>query len=160
MLYFIPKDFDRAYCGAWLNGWIYETCLALDIEWQLISYQFMQQLSEFSGYFLSDKNQTIDQLPTFWNYFKIHNGEQKNKLPGFVMYISHDEILGAFYKALGWNHVKGALPASSIYFEFYKTAPQPKEARFLNSEKFLEQSNADQYKVKVFFNDTAGQAGI
>jgi len=22
-----------AYCGAWLNGWIYEMCLALDIQW-------------------------------------------------------------------------------------------------------------------------------
>lgn len=42
LLKFKPKDFDKAYCGAWLNGWIYETCLAMDIEWQLISYQFMK----------------------------------------------------------------------------------------------------------------------
>ena len=30
-LNFTAKPFDKAYCGAWLNGWIYETCLALDI---------------------------------------------------------------------------------------------------------------------------------
>lgn len=30
-LNFTAKPFDKAYCGAWLNGWIYEMCLALDI---------------------------------------------------------------------------------------------------------------------------------
>ena len=78
------------------------------------------------------------------------------------MYISHDEILGAFYKALGWNHVKGALPASTIYIEIHKTVadPAPKQARFLSEQKFLEENNANQYKVKIFFNDTAGQKGV
>ena len=50
------------------------------------------------------------------------------------MYISHDEILGAFYRALGWDHVKGALPASTIYIEFYRnkqTQAKEVEARFL-----------------------------
>ena len=28
---FAPVPLDRAYCGAWLNGWIYEMCLAQDI---------------------------------------------------------------------------------------------------------------------------------
>jgi hypothetical protein len=40
-------------------------------------------------------------------------------MPKFIDYISHDEILGAFYRAIGWDHLKGALPASSIYFEFF-----------------------------------------
>jgi hypothetical protein len=40
-------------------------------------------------------------------------------MPKFINYISHDEILGAFYRAIGWDHLKGALPASSIYFEFF-----------------------------------------
>lgn len=43
-------DFDRAYCGAWLNGWIYQECLALDIQWQLVSYEYLTQLLEFSKY--------------------------------------------------------------------------------------------------------------
>ena len=30
-LKFSLSDFDHAYCNAWLNGWIYEMCLALDI---------------------------------------------------------------------------------------------------------------------------------
>jgi hypothetical protein len=30
-LNFTMQPFDKAYCGAWLNGWIYEMCLALDI---------------------------------------------------------------------------------------------------------------------------------
>ena len=154
MLKFKPQDFDRAYCGAWLNGWIYETCLALDIEWQLISYEFMSQLSEFSQYFLTDKTMKINQLPTFWKYFGINNGGQTDKLPGFVMYISHDEILGAFYKALGWDHVKGALPASSLYIEFYRAKQGSREAE----ARFLQATN--DIKVRVFFNDTAGQPGV
>ncbi len=40
-LTFRPQSLDDAYCGAWLNGWIYEMCLALDIQWQLVSYEFM-----------------------------------------------------------------------------------------------------------------------
>jgi hypothetical protein len=73
------------------------------------------------------------------------------------MYISHDEILGSFYRALGWDHVKGALPASTLYFEFYKTKPA-KEERFLREGKFLGDATSG-YKVRVFFNDTAGQPG-
>jgi hypothetical protein len=139
-----------------LNGWIYETCLALDIEWQLISFEFMSQLSEFSSYFLSDLPIPVSQLPTFWKYFGINNGNQTDKLPGFVMYISHDEILGAFYRALGWDHVKGALPASTIYIEFYRSKAQPaqKEARFLGVT-----DTTNDIKVRIFFNDTAGQPG-
>ncbi len=36
-LNFTVNDYDRAYCGAWLNGWIYQECLALDMQWQLVS---------------------------------------------------------------------------------------------------------------------------
>jgi len=72
------------------------------------------------------------------------------------MYISHDEILGAFYRALGWDHVKGALPASTIYIEFYRSKAQPaqKEARFLGVT-----DTTNDIKVRIFFNDTAGQPG-
>ena len=41
-LKFNPGIKDKAYCGAYLNGWIYKMCLALDIEWQLVSYEFLQ----------------------------------------------------------------------------------------------------------------------
>ncbi len=73
------------------------------------------------------------------------------------MYISHDEILGAFYRALGWDHVKGALPASSLYIEFYRSQQQPaqKEARFLGVT-----DTTNDIKVRIFFNDTAGQPGV
>jgi hypothetical protein len=76
------------------------------------------------------------------------------------MYISHDEILGAFYRALGWDHVKGALPASSLYIEFYRPQQQPaqKEARFLADQLYTDTTN--DIKVRIFFNDTAGQAGV
>lgn len=41
-------------------------------------------------------------------------------LPKFIMYVSHDEILGAFFRALGWSdHVKGAKPASLLQIEFF-----------------------------------------
>jgi len=90
-------------------------------------------------------------------YFKINNTDQTTKLPGFVMYISHDEILGAFYRALGWDHVKGALPASTIYIEFYRnkqTQAKESEARFLG------EAVDNDIKVRIFFNDTAGNPGI
>jgi hypothetical protein len=76
------------------------------------------------------------------------------------MYISHDEILGAFYRALGWDHVKGALPASSLYIEFYRPQQQPaqKEARFLADQLYTDTTN--DIKVRIFFNDTAGQPGV
>ena len=32
-LTFNATNLDKAYCAAWLNGWIYEMCLALDIQW-------------------------------------------------------------------------------------------------------------------------------
>jgi hypothetical protein len=55
-------------------------------------------------------------------------------MPKFIDYISHDEILGAFYRAIGWNHLKGALPASSLYFEFFtKRTPSASEQRFLEA---------------------------
>jgi hypothetical protein len=48
-LKFTPKDFDYAYCNSWLNGWIYEMALGLDIQWQLVSSEFMHQLLEFAN---------------------------------------------------------------------------------------------------------------
>jgi hypothetical protein len=49
-LKFDPSGVDRAICNAWLNGWVYETCLALDIEWELVSDEFLSQLHEFTIY--------------------------------------------------------------------------------------------------------------
>jgi hypothetical protein len=103
-LTFVPQDIDNAYCGAWLNGWIYETCLALDIEWQLVSYEFLNQLNEFSNYLLG-KVDMVSDLSTFWKYFKIDNSLQNHKLPKYITYISHDEIMGAFFKSLTSKHV-------------------------------------------------------
>ncbi len=140
-LKFTPKDFDYAYCGAWLNGWIYEMCLALDIQWQLVSFEFMQQLLEFAQA-SKDPNTNPQNLPYFSKYFTIDNKVQ-TKMPKFINYISHDEILGAFYRAIGWSkHVKGALPASSLYFEFFTrvTNRQFLQERFLNDELSLQQA--------------------
>ena len=62
----------------------------------------------------------VADLPTFWKYYKIDNSPQTTMLPKFIMYVSHDEILGAFFRALGWSeHVKGAKPASLLQIEFY-----------------------------------------
>ena len=68
-------------------------------------------------------------MKTFWKYFSINNADQTT-LPHYIMYISHDEIMGAFFKALGSSHIKGALPASDIYVEFFKPAT-PVTPRFL-----------------------------
>ena len=78
-------------------------------------------------------------------------------MPKFINYISHDEILGAFYRAIGWDHVKGALPASSLYFEFFTREDfKPTEQRFLGDESLLEQAVIETKMVRIFFNDTAG----
>jgi hypothetical protein len=98
-------------------------CLALNIQWELVSFEFMSQLKEFSQALLSG-NTDVTKLPTFWKYFSKNNGQQTS-IPKYLMYITHDEILGAFYRALGWSHVKGALPASSLFIEFFKSASSP-----------------------------------
>jgi hypothetical protein len=71
-LKFKPTDFDAAYCGAWLNGWIYEMCLALDIQWQLVSFEFMHQLLEFAQA-AKDPSTNPQNLPYFSKYYSINN---------------------------------------------------------------------------------------
>ena len=82
-------------------------------------------------------------------------------MPKFINYISHDEILGAFYRAIGWkDHFKGALPASTLYFEFFtRQTKKLEEQRFLNDELSLQQTTS-QHMVRIFFNDTAGRDGV
>lgn len=114
----------------------------------------MHQLLEFAQAAKTPGTNPQD-LPYFKRYFAIDNAGQTT-MPKFINYISHDEILGAFYRAIGWNHLKGALPASSLYFEFYtKDATMEVEQRFLG-----EVAATPQKMVRIFFNDTAGQDGI
>ena len=71
------------------------------------------------------------------------------------MYITHNEILAAFYRAIGWAHTKDPLPASSLYFEFFRLyEPAQQEARFLQEK--LSADSANDIYVRVFFNETAG----
>jgi len=88
----------------------------------------------------------ITKLPTFYKYFSINNAAQLT-LPKFIMYISHDEIMGAFFKALGSSHIKGALPASDIYIEFYTPATT-------SQERFLQEQADSGIRVRFFYNDT------
>lgn len=76
------SEFDRGYCGAWLNGWIYQECLALDIQWQLVSYEYLNQLLEFSKY-LDGSFANANQLTTFYKYFSINNANQTT-VPKFI----------------------------------------------------------------------------
>lgn len=36
-----PSEFDRNYCKAYENGWVYKTAFGLDVEWKLESYEFL-----------------------------------------------------------------------------------------------------------------------
>ena len=40
-LNFTPTAFDRAYCDAYENGFVYKTCYGVDLQWKLISYEFL-----------------------------------------------------------------------------------------------------------------------
>jgi hypothetical protein len=71
-LNFTPSDYDKAYCGAWMNGWIYQEALARDIQWQLVSYEYMNQLLEFALY-LNGTYKTVNELKTFWKYYQLSN---------------------------------------------------------------------------------------
>lgn len=149
------SDFDRAYCGAWLNGWIYQECLALDIQWQLVSYEYLTQLLEFSNY-LNGSYTNVSEMPTFYKYFSLNNPNQTLP-PKFIQYISHDEIMGAFFRALGSEHIKGALPASDIYVEYYVPGTDTSEERFLQEAPAT--YNPKNIMVRIFFNDTYNQQG-
>ncbi len=112
-----------AYCLAWLNGWIYQQCLALDIQWQLVSFEYVNQLLEFTQYLQAPPgSKKVSDLTYFWKYFSLNNPGQTDQLPKYLMYISHDEIIGAFFRALTSPHIKGAKPASDLYVEFYRPA--------------------------------------
>lgn len=90
----------------------------------MISNEYMKQLSEFVD-FLNGNESKVNNLATFWKYFKKNNANQVDQLPKFIMYISHDEIMGAFFKALGSDHIRGALPAADIYIEFFSPNATP-----------------------------------
>jgi len=41
VLNFTPTAFDRAYCNAYEDGWIYKTSFGTDMQWKLVSYEFL-----------------------------------------------------------------------------------------------------------------------
>jgi hypothetical protein len=104
------------------------------------------QLLEFSLK-LNGSISEVKGMPTFYKYFSIDNANQTS-LPKFIMYISHDEILGAFFKALGSKVIQGALPAADIYVEFYKPGTT------LSEQRFLQEEASQDIMVRVFYNET------
>jgi hypothetical protein len=66
-------------------------------------------------------------------------------MPKFILYTSHDEILGALFRAFNWDYVKGAMPASALFVEFYQPAGT---------------SSPDDIMVRAFYNSTAYAPGI
>jgi hypothetical protein len=67
-LNFTVTPLARSYTGAIVNMAMYELCRGLDIQWQLVSYEYLSQLLEFAQY-LNGTKTTVDQLPTFWKYY-------------------------------------------------------------------------------------------
>ena len=41
-----------------------------------------------------------------------------------ITYVTHDEIIGALFKGMGAHRTKGAIPASSLFLEFFKDTSQ------------------------------------
>lgn len=60
--------------------------------------------------------------------------------------------MGAFFRALSSEHIKGALPASDIYVEFYIPGTEAHEERFLQEVPL--NVDASNIMVRIFFNDT------
>jgi len=40
-LNFTPSAFDRNFCMAYEDGWIYENDYGIDAEWHLLSFEFL-----------------------------------------------------------------------------------------------------------------------
>lgn len=57
----------------WL--WIYQETLAREIQWQLGSYEYINQLLEF-GLYLNGTFKQVNELKTFWKYFQLDNPNQ------------------------------------------------------------------------------------
>ncbi|TNV79046.1 hypothetical protein FGO68_gene870 [Halteria grandinella] len=142
-LNFTTTPLSKSYCGAIVNMAMYELCRGLDIQWQLVSYEYLSQLLEFTQY-LNGSKTTVDQLPTFWKYYKKNNQNNNKTLPKYMIYTSHQEVLLPLFKGLGWDVLKEPLVASALYVEFYKDYS----------------TVIPQTKVRVFFNDTPTAEGI
>eukprot|EP00347_Sterkiella_histriomuscorum_P005757 403355385 len=113
-LNFTPSAFDRAYCSAYEDGWIYKTAYGADTLWKHQSYEFLNQLNEFAQYLAGNK--TVSQLTTFQKYFK----KTTAPMPKFIGYFTHDEIISGYLEGLGFHTAQGAYPAAGLFFEFYK----------------------------------------
>ncbi|CDW89717.1 acpt protein [Stylonychia lemnae] len=134
VLNFTPTAFDRAYCSAYEDGWIYKTSFGTDQEWKLVSYEFLNQLNEFALFL--NGTRTIAQLTTFQKYFKKTAGP----MPKFLLYLSHDEIMSAYLEGLGFHQPYGSFPAAGIFFEFFRDSAQ-------NNQIF----------VRTYFKQTLGE---
>lgn len=58
-------------------------------------------------------------MPTFYKYFSLQNDVNSRPFPKLISYVTHDEILGAFFDGLGWHQTKGAVPAAALMMEFF-----------------------------------------
>lgn len=64
-------------------------------------------------------NLTFANMKTFTKYYNLQSGATQ-ALPKFALYLSHDEIIGSFYEALGYHTVVGTMPAGALFLEFFK----------------------------------------
>jgi hypothetical protein len=60
--------------------------------------------------------------------------------PKWVTFITHDEIMGAYYEALNWHRVQDTFPAATLTFEF-----------------FTDSAKANGTYVRIFYNRTINE---
>jgi hypothetical protein len=61
-----------------------------------------------------------------------------------MIYLSHQEVMQPFFKALAWDYLKEPLVASALYVEYYKDYS----------------TVVPQIMVRIFYNDTSNADGI
>jgi len=84
---------------AFEDGSYFEDDYGIDAEWHLLSFEFLTQLYEFSQYL--GGNATLSSLTTFWKYYGLVS--KTAPFPKFISYVTHDEIMGAYFEALDWH---------------------------------------------------------
>lgn len=112
-LNYTATPYDRAYCQAYLDGWIYKTVYGSDELWKMSSFEFLNVLKEVSE--VLSKTSTVADMVTLQKYMNRTEGP----LPKFIGLFSHDEIINAYFEGLGYITNQGVYPASQLYIEFY-----------------------------------------
>lgn len=95
-LKFKPTPFDDNYCLAFGDSKLYSVSYGIDELWKLGSYEFLNQLIDYSN--------------------SVKSGNKNG--PKFVHYAAHAETLAVFFDGLEIHRAVRSFPSSALIIEF------------------------------------------